>query len=59
MTTWIIKCRDCQFMTNDLMEVYEHIKTLGHENYSLIEGGTVKIDWLQIKMNLIRGEPTI
>ncbi len=54
---WTIKCRDCQFKTNDIMEVHEHIDTLGHKDYALMEGDTVKIDWMHIETELIRGEP--
>ncbi len=42
---WTIKCRDCPFKTNDLMDVYEHIDTLGHKDYALMEGNTVKVEW--------------
>ena len=54
---WTIKCRACQFKTNDIMEVYEHIATLGHEDYALLEGNTVKVDWMHIEMELVREAP--
>ena len=56
---WTLKCRDCQFKTKDVMEVYEHIDTLGHKDYSLMEGTTVKVDWLQIEMEVIREAPGV
>lgn len=54
---WKIKCRDCLFSTNDIMEVYEHIKSLGHKDYAFLEGDAVKVDWMHLEMEVKRGEP--
>lgn len=54
---WIIKCRDCNFRTNDIMEVYEHITQLNHKDYAFLEGDIVKVDWMYIEMKLKRKEP--
>lgn len=54
---WTIKCRDCNFSTNDIMEVYEHISQLTHKDYALLEGDTVTVDWMHIEMTLKRGAP--
>lgn len=54
---WTIKCRDCLFKTNDLMKVNEHIDTLGHKDYALMEGNTVKVDWIHIDLEIVREAP--
>ena len=56
---WTLKCRDCLFRTKDVMEVYEHIDTLGHEDYALMDGDTVKVDWVHIEMELKREAPGV
>ena len=52
---WKIKCRDCLFISNDIMKLYEHIKDLGHKDFALMDGNTVKVDW--IHMEVKREEP--
>lgn len=54
---YVIKCRNCNFMTDDIMKVYEHIEELGHKDYAFIAGGEVKVDWMHIEMELKRKEP--
>ncbi|MBA7489831.1 hypothetical protein ES702_00365 [subsurface metagenome] len=54
---WKIKCRSCTFSTNDIMEVYEHSKTLGHKDYAFLAGDTVEVDWMHLEMELKRGKP--
>ena len=57
MMIWTIKCRNCLFKTTDVMDVYKHISDTGHKDYAFMEGNVVKVDWMHIEMELIRGEP--
>ena len=57
MMIWTIKCRNCLFRTSDIMDVYKHTSETGHKDFAFIEGDEVKVDWMRIEMELIRGEP--
>lgn len=53
----MMKCRDCLFRTDDILEVHEHIETLGHHDYAVIVGGKVVVDWIHIETEVVRGAP--
>ena len=57
MMIWTMKCRHCLFKTKDIMDVYKHISDTGHKDFAFMEGNVVKVDWMHIEMELIRGEP--
>lgn len=56
---WTIKCRECNFSTDDIMEVYKHTESVKHKDFALLRGATVEIDWIHIEMKLERKNPPV
>ncbi len=50
----MIKCRDCQFKTNDLLEIHRHAEENDHHDFSILSGGKVVLDWIHIETEIIR-----